>query len=253
MSTYIYHIFAGLLLGYMCEHLYITNVHTLLTFTEMELDEENFVPDYDDFSDEENDKNIINGDVKVVTKKRRWRSFCDICKVRTRHRREHFITTHVPVQFNSARSSSCLSSAEVVVVGLQLLASIFHLISVDALFRYVLDNNWCLPSFATCQITDADIALFDAVSKLLYIQPVVFTLYPLNSPAVLAYWRILSCIFERLSHFDQLSFRHVVIYDFPSSDIDMVTDSHFHLYQLLKKSKCSSYDIVVMFLIINIT
>ena len=211
----------------------------------MEFDEpeQHFVPDYDEAEEIEENKDANTGGAEPAARRRnRWASFCDICRVRTRHRRKHTISLHLPMQFDSERSAGCENCAQIVVASLTKLADFLGLVSVDSLFWFVLDKNWYLESFQTCTITDNDVQLLDAVSKLLHIHPVKYTLNPPNSPAVLAHWRVISYVLNQFPNWQRCVFRECAVFDFCLSDIDMLTDSHFHLDQLLRRKNCSSFD-----------
>ena len=107
------------------------------------------------------------------------------------------ISLHLPMQFDSERSASCENCAQIVVASLTKLADFLGLVSVDALVLFVLDKHWYLESFQTYTITDNDVNLLAAVSRLLHIHPVKYTVNPPNSPAVLAHCRVISYVLNQ--------------------------------------------------------
>lgn len=204
------------------------------------MEEENFVPDYDDFLEESDPPPRT-----AAKSKKSKKSVCSICSRAVRIHRRHVIQCHLPVQFNPDYIT-CNDCSSIIVESLLRLAFQFGLFSIDALFWFFLENSWSNPSFIDCSITDNDIRLFDTLSLALQIHPVKYQLHPPNSPAVLCHWRILSTLLTKLpsSRF-QSEFRFCSINNLCPNAEDVISDSHFHLDQTLSRSKVSCFSDLV--------
>ena len=63
----------------------------------------------------------------------------------------------------------------------------------------------------------------------------IYTLNPPNSPAVLTYWRVISYVLNQFPNWQRCIFRKCAVFDFSLFNIDMLTDSHFHLDLLFRQ------------------
>ena len=206
----------------------------------MDVTEENFVPDYDD--DIMDDEEVSSTTSK---KSKKHKTTCCLCSIMVKNLKRHLINSHFPIQFNS-ENHTCINCTEVIVESLLRLASKFNLQSIEALFHYFIDNSLSKPGFKQCKISKDDIHLLDNVSALLQIHSVEYKLHPPNSPAVLAHWRILSVLLSHLNHVDLLEFQYTSTFNLCSSAENVLSDSHFHLDQSLKKTNSTCFsDILV--------
>ena len=210
--------------------------NNILSFSRMDdISEENFIPDYEDYVEEN------EGGTNSKTKKsKKHKTTCPLCLIMVKNLKRHILNSHLPIQFNS-ENHTCLKCSEIIVESLLRLATKFNLQSIEALYQYFIQNSLSKSGFDQCKISEDDIHLLDNISTLLQINPVTYQLHPPNSPAVLAHWRILSILLSRLNDADQLEFQYTSAFDLCSSAENVISDSHFHLDQSLSRTNSSCF------------
>lgn len=191
-------------------------------------EEHQFEPDYEDF---------INPHDTFIAKNRNVKgSECNLCHIKVKHPQTHSFS-HFPFQFNPKQQKD-QDPFPVVINSLLGLATIFKVNSIYALHSYVVENN--LYPTTPVKLNQPSVTFFDNLSSHLQVPIVQYSLNPPNSIALIAHWKILQSLLALITPSERLIFVEHSIFNF-NVDSPYISDSHFHLDQLLRRRNCDEY------------